>query len=247
MAAIDAAIMDWVGKAKSLPLYDMFGADPTAMPPTSMTIAIDTAEQVRECAREARDFPFLKLKLGSDHDRDLIAAIRDVTDTPIRGDANEGYPDRETALREIEWLAGQQVELIEQPLTADRPDDVAWLKERSPLPLIADEGFTGIKDLPALAEIYHGINIKLVKIGGTLAARAAIDEAKRHGLSVMLGSTIESSLGIAPAAHLAPLADVIDLDGNLLLADDPFIGHPLQDGLIMLRDQPGLGIDAPVD
>ncbi|NJO38299.1 MAG: dipeptide epimerase [Rhizobiales bacterium] len=245
MAAIDAAIMDWVGKSRRMPLFRVHGADPALMPPTSMTIAIDQPERVQARAREAAHFRILKIKLGGADDRAMIEAIRAVTDVPIRGDANEGYPDRETALREIEWLAARHVELIEQPLPAGRPDDLAWLKARSPLPLIADEGFAALEDIPALADSYHGINIKLVKSGGSLAALDATRAARRHGLAVMLGCTIESSLGIAAAAHLAPLADHVDLDGNLLIADDPFSGLPVEDGRIMLSDLPGLGIDTP--
>ena len=246
MAAIDAAIMDWVGKSRGEPLYKLYQADLTAMPATSMTIAIDTPERVRERALEASDFPFLKLKLGGDHDRAMIDAIRDVTSVTIRGDANEGYPDREAALREIEWLATRNVDLIEQPLAANAPDDMAWLKARSPLTLIADEALTSIDDLSDLAHAYHGINVKLVKSGGGLAAKKTIERARSLGITVMLGSTLESSLGIAAAAHLAPLADFVDLDGNLLLANDPFEGHPLKQGRIVLRNRPGLGIDEPI-
>lgn len=164
------------------------------------------------------------------------------TDRPDRGDANEGFPDRETALREIEWLAGHNVELVEQPLPADRLEDMIWLKERSPLPLIADEAFISSRDLPNLAQAFNGVNVKLVKCGGTLAAREAITLARSYGLEVMLGCTVESSLGIAAAAHLAPLVDYVDLDGNLLLSNDPFAGHPVVDGRIALRDAPGLGV-----
>ncbi|MEZ5936429.1 MAG: dipeptide epimerase [Alphaproteobacteria bacterium] len=245
MAAIDAAIMDWVGKSRNLPLYRLHGADPAAMPPTSMSIAIDTPERVQERAREARHFRILKIKLGGEQDRAMVDAIRAVTDVTIRGDANEGYASRETALREIEWLASRNVELIEQPLPADRLDDLAWLKARSPIPLIADEGFEALEDIPTLADAYHGINIKLVKSGGSLAALDAIAAARTHGLSVMLGSTVESSLGIAAAAHLAPLTDHVDLDGNLLIANDPFPGFPIEHGRIVLSDRPGLGIDGP--
>jgi L-alanine-DL-glutamate epimerase-like enolase superfamily enzyme len=241
-AAMDAAIMDWLGKSLGAPLYRLWGLDPAAMPPTSMTIAIDAPDRVRERAREASGFHVLKLKLGGAEDHAMVKAIREVTDRPIRGDANEGFPDRETALREIEWLAGHNVELVEQPLSAARLEDMVWLKERSPLPIIADEAFIRSKDLSVLAQAYHGINVKLVKCGGTLAAREAITLARSHGLEVMLGCTIESSLGIAAAAHLAPLADYVDLDGNLLIANDPYIGHPVVDGRIALRDAPGLGI-----
>jgi L-alanine-DL-glutamate epimerase-like enolase superfamily enzyme len=241
-AAMDAAIMDWLGKSLGVPLYRLWGLDPAGMPPTSMTIAIDAPDRVRQRAREASDFHILKLKLGGAEDHAMVKAIREVTDRPIRGDANEGFPDRETALRQIEWLAGHNVELVEQPLPASLLEDMVWLKERSPLPIIADEAFIRSEDLPVLAQAYHGINVKLVKCGGTLAAREAITLARSHGLEVMLGCTVESSLGIAAAAHLAPLVDYVDLDGNLLLGNDPYVGHPVVDGRIALRDAPGLGI-----
>ena len=241
-AAMDAAVMDWVGKSLGAPLYRLWGLEPAAMPPTSMTISIDTPENVRERAREASGYRILKIKLGGVDDRAMVEAIREVTDRPIRGDANEGYPDRETALREIEWLAERNVELVEQPLAADRLEDAIWLKERSPLPIIADEAFVSSENLADLARGYDGINIKLVKSGGTLPAREAITLARSHGLSVMLGCTVESSLGIAAAAHLAPLVDYVDLDGNLLLANDPYDGHPVVDGCIHLREAPGLGV-----
>lgn len=237
-AAMDAAIMDWLGKSLGAPLFRLWGLDSVAMPPTSMTIAIDAPDRVRETS----DFHVLKLKLGGADDHAMVKAIREVTDRPIRGDANEGFPDRETALREIEWLAGHNVELMEQPLPAARLEDMVWLKERSPLPVIADEAFLCSRDLPNLAEAYNGINVKLVKCGGTLAAREAIMLARSYDLEVMLGCTVESSLGIAAAAHLAPLVDYVDLDGNLLLSNDPYVGHPVVDGRIALRDAPGLGI-----
>src|SRR5690606_7999185 len=202
-------------------------------------------DRVRERAREAAGFRVLKLKVGVEQDRAMVDAIRDVTDVAIRADANEGYPDRETALREIEWLAGQGVELIEQPLPAARLEDMVWLKERSPLPLIADEAYLQPEDAPALAEAYHGVNVKLVKCGGIATAREAIEIARSCNLQVMIGCTIESSLGIAAAAHLAPLADYVDLDGNLLIENDPFVGHPIQDGHLRLRDAPGLRIVRP--
>lgn len=241
-AAMDAAIMDWFGKSLGTPLFRLWGLDSADMPATSMTIAIDTPDGVRARAREASEFHVLKLKLGGAQDHAMVNAIRDVTDRPIRGDANEGFPDRETALREIEWLAGHNVELVEQPLPAARLEDMVWLKERSPLPVIADEAFLCSRDLPNLAEAYNGINVKLVKCGGTLAAREAITLARSYNLEVMLGCTVESSLGIAAAAHLAPLADYVDLDGNLLLSNDPYVGHPVEEGRIALRDAPGLGI-----
>src|SRR5690606_6870858 len=191
-AAMDAAIMDWVGKAQGVPLYALWQIDPARMPPTSMTIAIDAPDRVRERAREAAGFRVLKLKVGVEQDRAMVDAIRDVTDVAIRADANEGYPDRETALREIEWLAGRGAELIEQPLTAVRLVEMVWLKERSPLLLIADEACLQPEDAPAFAEACHGVSVKLVKCGGIATAREAIEIARSCNLQVMIGCTIES-------------------------------------------------------
>lgn len=241
-AALDMAVMDWNGKALNVPLYRLWGLDPQDMPLTSMTIGIDTPEVVRQKTREASDYGVLKVKLGGEGDRLMIQAIREVSDQVIRVDANEGWHDRETAIREIEWLAGQGIEFVEQPMPADRFQDMVWLKARSPLPLMADESFTKSEDFPRLAEGFHGVNFKLMKGGGLQAARDTITLARIHGLRVMLGCMIEPSVSIAAAAHLGPLADYVDLDGNLLIGNDPFVGHPVVDGGIQLRDLPGLGV-----
>lgn len=241
-AALDMALHDYLGKSLGAPLYRVWGLDPGRILPTSMTIAMADPEVMAARAREARDFHFLKIKLGGADDRAMIRAIRNVTDRPLRVDANEGWHDREAALREIEWLATQKVELVEQPMPAAQLEDVAWIKERSPLALIADESFTTTRSLLGLAEAYHGVNIKLQKCGGLLAAREAIAIARTMGLSVMLGCMLESSLGIAAACQLAPLADILDLDGNLLLSNDPFDGLTLRDGCVLPSDRPGLGV-----
>ncbi len=241
-AALDLALHDYLGKSLNAPLYRIWGLDPSRSVPTSMTIAMAEPEQMAARAREAGAFHFLKIKLGGADDRAMIRAIRNATDRPLRVDANEGWRDREAALREIEWLASQKVELVEQPMPAAQLEDVAWLKERSPLPLIADESFTTPRSLLDLADAYHGVNIKLQKCGGLMAARDAIAIARSLGLSIMLGCMVESSVGIAAAAHLAPLADYLDLDGHLLLGNDPFDGLSLRDGCVWPSDKPGLGV-----
>jgi len=241
-AALDAALMDWAGKSLGAPLYRIWGLEPTAAPKTSMTIGIDTPEQVAERAREAAGFAVLKIKLGSPDDRALIRAIRSVTDVPLRVDANEGWHDAEEALHHIGWLAEHGVELVEQPMPAANHGDMVWLKKHSPLPLIADEAFTGINDLAKIGEAYHGINLKLMKCGGTHIARQAIAVARANDLEIMLGCMVESALGIAAAAHLSPLVDYADLDGNLLITDDPYNAHPVVDGRVRLGDGPGLGV-----
>lgn len=241
-AAVDMAVHDWCGKALQLPLHRALGIDPEEMPPISKTIGIDSPDQMSQRAIESSDFKVLKIKLGTAHDRDLIESIRSVTSQPLRVDANEGWTDPEMALKEIEWLSTQNVELVEQPLSAERHDDLIWLKSRSPLPLIADEAVAHPEDIFNLASGYHGINIKLAKCGGIAAAQDLISTARAAGLKVMLGCMIESSCGIASAAQIAPLVDYADLDANLLLDNDPFDGHPVVDGVIRLSQLPGLGV-----
>jgi L-alanine-DL-glutamate epimerase-like enolase superfamily enzyme len=243
LAALEMAVMDWNGKALNVPLYRLWGLDARDMPPTSYTIGIDTPEKVKIKTREASDYQVLKVKLGGENDREMIETIRDVSDQTIRVDANEGWHDREEALREIQWLAERNVEFVEQPMPADRFDDMVWLKQRSPLPLIADEAFTGAADVPKLSQAYHGVNFKLMKGGGIQAAHDALTLARMYEMRIMLGCMIEPSISIAAAAHLGPLMDYVDLDGNVLLGNDPYHGHPIKDGRIQLRNQPGLGVE----
>ena len=241
-AALDMAVLDWVGKRMGAPLYRILGLDPSAMQPTSMTIGIDTPEVVKARAAELLEYKALKIKLGSENDRGMIEAIREVSDQPIRVDANEGWTHREHALREIEWLADHHIDLVEQPMPAAQQEDMVWLKERSPLPLIADEAFTSPNEIPTLKDQYHGINIKLMKVGGLLAALDAATVARTFGMSMMLGCMVESALGVAAAAQMAPLVDYVDLDGNILIKNDTFEAHPVVDGCLALIDRPGLGI-----
>lgn len=241
-SAIDMAVMDLAAKTLKTPLYRIWGLSPKVQP-TSMTIAIDEPEAMAQRALEAKAFQFLKIKLGTQNDRQIISAIRRVSNQTIRVDANEAWLDKEHAIREIEWLHQQNVDLVEQPMPAANFKDMVWLKARSPLPLIADEAFTRAGDLPLLAEACHGVNLKLTKTGGTLSARESVSCARMLGLKIMIGCMIESGLGIAAAAHLAPMADFVDLDGNLLLSVDPYPGHPVKEGVLTLKDEDGLGVD----
>lgn len=241
-AAIDMAAHDWYGKKIGKPLHEIWGIQADKPLRVSMTISIDSPENSAERALDASEFKVLKVKLGSTLDRENISSIRAVTDTPLWVDANEGWKNREEALEKIKWLDGQGVELVEQPLPADNREDFKWLKERSPLPLIADESFAGIRDLPGIEAGFHGINIKLAKCGGLGPARKIITEAREKGLLIMLGSMVQSSCGIGAACQLAPLVDFADLDCNLLLDNDPFEGHPVRDGLIYLNNLPGTGV-----
>lgn len=242
-AAVDLALHDLAGKMMGVPLYRMLGVDPTRQPVTSMSIGIDVPEVLAVKVREAADFPVLKVKLGSGQDdRQVFSTVRALTSQTIRVDANEGWKPEE-ALAHIQWLSTQGVELVEQPLPAADVEGAKWLRARSPLPLVADESLTKASDVPKLAEGFHGINVKLQKSGGIREALRIIETARACGLKVMLGCMVETGLGIAAGAHLAPLVDWVDLDGNLLLADDPYRAHPVVAGRIQLGDGPGLGVE----
>lgn len=241
-AALDIALHDWIGRKLGVPLHRLLGLDPRAAPITSFSIGIDTPEATKRKVREATAFPVLKVKVGRDGDEATIEAVRSVTDKPLRVDANEGWPDRETAIRRIEWLAERGVELVEQPLPAALLDDAAWLRARSPLPLFADEACLRAADIPALAGAYHGVNLKLDKAGGLREALHMIHTARCCGLQVMLGCMVSSSVSTTAAAQLSPLADFADLDGHLLVANDPYEGIDVRDGRLILPNGPGLGL-----
>ena len=240
-AAMELALMDWVGRKLDLPLHKLFGLDPRRAPATSFTIGLDTPEAMRQKVREAAAYPILKVKLGAADDEQIIQTLRAETDKPLRVDANEGWKDRETAARKIEWLARQNVELVEQPLPRRMIDETAWLRARSSLPIIADEAAETAADLPRLAGAYTGVNIKLMKAGGVLEALRMFHAAQALGLDTMLGCMIESSLAVTAAAQLQSLARWVDLDGCLLLKRDPFEGAVLAEGRWQLPRRPGLG------
>lgn len=243
-AAVDIALHDWIGKKLGAPWHRIWGLDPTKAPVTSFTIGIDTPEVVRQKTREAAPYKIIKVKLGRDPatDRALIDAIRDVTDRPITVDANQGWPDRADALRMIEWLATRGVLFIEQPMPKENPADTAWLRVRSPLPLIADESVQRLPDVRRALGVFDGINIKLMKCTGLREAHQMITVARALGLKVMLGCMTETSCAISAAAQLSPLVDWADLDGALLIKNDVFLGTTVVDGKITLNDLPGIGV-----
>jgi len=241
-AAIDIALLDWVGKKLDVPLYRYFGLDPKAAPVTTFSIGIDTPEVTRQKVREAEPFPVLKIKVGLDTDEATIAAVRSVTSKPLRVDANEGWKDKEEAVRKINWLETQGVEFVEQPMPAAMLEETRWVHERVHLPLIADEACTRASDIPRLAGAYDGVNVKLDKSGGILEAFRMIQVARALGMKTMLGCMVSSSVSVTAAAHLSPLVDYADLDGNLLIANDPFSGVQVEHGNLILPDRPGLGL-----
>jgi L-alanine-DL-glutamate epimerase-like enolase superfamily enzyme len=211
---------------------------------TSFTIGIDTPEVVRRKTVEAEPYRILKVKLGRDRDTDrqLIETIRTVTDKPITVDANQGWRDREEALRMSEWLAARNVVFIEQPMPKEQIDDTAWLRKRSPLPLIADESVQRLTDVPKACGVFDGINVKLMKCTGLREAHKMITLARALNLKVMLGCMTETSCAISAAAQLSPLVDWADLDGALLIKNDLFAGATIVDGRITLPDRPGIGV-----
>jgi L-alanine-DL-glutamate epimerase-like enolase superfamily enzyme len=240
-AAVDMALRDLAGKRLGVPLYELMGIDPASMPVTSFTIGMDTPEIVEQKVHEAKDYAVLKVKLGSENDRHVLETVRRLTDRPIRVDANEGWTLAD-ALGRLEWLQEMGVEFVEQPLPADQLDEMRELKRQSPLPLMADESVGRAEDIPRLADAFDGINIKLMKCGGLGEALRMIHVARAHGMKVMLGCMVESSMAITAAAHIAPLVDYADLDGNLLIINDPYIGAAVEDGRLVLPSEPGLGV-----
>lgn len=246
--AIDIAMHDWVGKKLGIPLYEFFGNDKNNTPISSFTIGIDTPNAIIRKVEEAANYPVLKIKVGFPDDEEAIRAVRSVTRKPLRVDANEGWKSKEEALEKIRWLTTQNVEFVEQPLPAEKIDDARWLRERVSeeslswkMPIVADEALS-LFDIAKLSTAYDGINIKLQKNGGLFKARKLIREAREHRMKIMLGCMIETSIGITAAAHISPLADWNDLDGNVLISNDPFRGVVNQDGRLLLNDEPGLGV-----
>ncbi len=242
-AAVDIALHDLVGKLMGQPWYRIWGLNPAKTPNTTFTIGIDTPEVVREKTRECADlFKILKVKVGGPNDKGMIRTIREVTDLPIAVDANQGWKDRDHALEMINWLHENGVVMIEQPLPASQIDDAAWLTERSPLPVFADEAIQRLRDIPAIKGAYTGINIKLMKCTGMREAWKMANYAHAEGLRVMIGCMTETSCACSGAAQLSPIADFADLDGNLLISNDIFEGMTVVNGKITLPDRPGIGL-----
>jgi len=241
-SAVSAALHDLVGKIRGAPLWRLWGLDPADAPPSSFTIGIDAPDVVEEKARRASGWPVLKVKVGTARDREILEAVRaGAPDARLVADANAAWSVEE-ARAMLPILAGYGVEFIEQPLAPDDLDGYAALHEDAPLPIVVDESCLVATDIPALIGRVDGINIKLPKCGGEREALRMIHAARAFGLDVMMGCMLGSTLGMAPALHLAPLLDFADLDGAELLAEDPFRGPRLERGRIVLGEEPGLGV-----
>ncbi len=242
-ASIDIALHDLVGKLMGQPWYNIWGFDPAKAPYTSYTIGIDTPEVVRQKVREASEFKVLKVKLGRDNDHEMIQTIRSVTSVPLTADVNQGWTDRQRALDDLHWLASRNVIVVEQPFPKDAPlDDLAWLTEHSPIPILADESCQRLADVRRLLGAVSGINIKLMKATGMREAHRMLILARALGMKVMLGCMTETSCGISAASHLSPMVDWADLDGALLISNDPFNGTTVVEGKVTLGPGPGLGV-----
>ena len=240
-SAIDMALHDRLGKKLGAPLFKLWGLNPQKTPYTSFTIGLDEPAVMARRALQAEMYPILKVKLGTSRDIEIIQELRKVTDKPIFVDANTAWTPKD-AVDKINVLNEFGVTLIEQPTAADDIEGLKYIRERTKLPIFADESVKRSNDIPKLAEAVDGINIKLVKCGGILEALRMIHVARASGLLVMLGCMIESSLGITAAAHLTPLMDYADLDGNLLISNDPYYGVTLDEGKLVLPDRPGIGV-----
>jgi L-Ala-D/L-Glu epimerase len=240
-AALDAALHDWIGKRLDLPVWRLLGLS-RAAPPTSYTIGIDSIEGTADRARRARRFRALKVKVGGPEDLARLRAVRAESDAPLRVDANEGWT-LESARELLPELVELGVELIEQPFPAQDLDSFRALRDLEPRPpLVVDEGCHDLADVAPASGYADAINVKLAKSGGLREALRMIHAARALGLRVMLGCMVESQLGVAPAAAIASLVDWADLDGHLLLADQPYTGLQLHDGRVLPGPGPGLGV-----
>ncbi len=241
-ASVDIALHDLVGKLMNQPWYRIWGLNPQHTPNTSFTIGIDKPEVVIAKTKEASPYKILKVKLGQGNDKEMIQAVRSVTNTLICVDVNQGWTDKNMALDMTHWLKEQGVVFVEQPMPKESVDDIAWLTQNSPLPIIADEAIQTIADFKDVQGVYSGINVKLMKCGGMRSAYTMIGMARALGMKVMIGCMTETSCAVTAAAQLSPLADWADLDGNLLISNDVYEGLLIKNGKIVLPDRPGIGI-----
>ena len=242
-ASIDIALHDLAGKIIGQPWFKIWGFSAEKTPFTSFTIGIDTPEKTKQKVKEAACFRILKVKLGSKNDKQIIESIRSVTNIPLCADVNQGWTDKKQALEMIYWLQEKGVIFIEQPLPVAQIHETAWLTEKSPLPVIADESVQRISDVKRAAGVFSGINIKLMKCTGMREALKMIHIAEACNLKIMLGCMTETSCAVSAAAQLSPKATWADLDGNLLVQNDPYSGIQIIDGKIKLTNKPGIGIN----
>jgi len=240
-AALSSALHDLVGKRLGIPVYRLWGLDPAKAPRSTFTIGLDTPEKIRAKVLEAREYPILKVKLGTDRDVEILRTIRDATDREIRVDANCGWTVKR-AIQMLPVLKEFGVTVLEQPLDPGDIEGLAEVTRHARIPVLVDESCLTAADIPRLVGKVDGINIKLAKCGSLREAIRMIAVARAHGLMVMVGCMIESSIGITAAAHFTPLVDIVDLDGAALLADDPFVGAGIDGGQVSLPSGPGLGL-----
>ena len=240
--ALNIALLDGAGKREKKAIYDCLALGfRENQHLSSFTIGIDKPEVFKQKVLEAERFPVLKVKVGVAGDKDNLKALREVAPTKtIRADANEGWKTKEQALEMLEWLARDgNVQYVEQPMPAAAPaKDWVWLKSRSPLPIFADESYHLAEDVAQAAECFHGVNVKLVKTGGISGGYDALRAARKAGLKTMIGCMIETSILINAAAHLAELCDYMDVDGNILCTNDPFLGVSNNNGILSFTSAP---------
>jgi L-alanine-DL-glutamate epimerase-like enolase superfamily enzyme len=239
-AGIDLALHDLIGKKLNLPVHKLSGVEKKEII-TSYTIGVDTIKRMQEKVKKASGFSVYKVKVGVENDLKIVKAIREITDAKIRLDANCGWSTKE-ALKKIKELEKFEIELIEQPIPPGNLEDLKLIRENTDIPIFVDEWVMCAKDIPQYKGIVDGINIKLMKCGGLREAIKMINTARACDLKIMIGCMIESSVGISAAAQVAPFVDYVDLDGNLLISNDPYSGLMLKDGKWILNDLPGLGI-----
>lgn len=247
-AAVDIALHDLIGKRLNLPLYRLLGLSNKRAPQSSFTIGLASLEEMIEKTKAALEYPILKIKLGGKQvdDIEVMRKIREIApNKTIRVDCNGGWTLAE-ALKKIPILAKLGIEFVEQPLPAEDVSGLKTLFKKTKLPIILDESVKTSSDVPKVIGLCHGINVKLMKTGGIREAIRTIHTARAHGLKIMIGSMLESSVAITAGGHISPLADYADLDGNILLANDPYTGLKLEDGWIKLPDLPGLGVQKQI-
>lgn len=241
-AALEMALHDWIGRRLGLPVWKLLGLEAAAAPVSCVTLGMAEPAEMERKLDDVLDFPAIKVKLGAPGDVENLERIRRRYRGRLQVDANAawGAADAVRVLRRIEPLG---IELVEQPVARGDLDGLRWVRERSPIPVFADESCHRLADVGVLAGRVDGINLKIMKTGGIREMLRMIHAARAHGLRILLGSMVESSLALSAAAQLAPLADHLDLDGHWLLADDPFDGAPGERGAIALSDRPGLGVE----
>jgi L-alanine-DL-glutamate epimerase-like enolase superfamily enzyme len=240
-AAVETALWDIAGKIAGLPLFQMLGLAGLPLPRTSFTVGVDDVGLARRRVHRLSDFPILKVKVGFGAEEELLGLLRRETGAVLRVDANEGW-QADQAVEKIRAWKEYGIEFFEQPLAKLDKDGYKKIKRQTDAVVFVDEGVTTSADIAQWVGLADGINIKLMKCGGLSEALRMIAVARAFGLRVMLGCMVESSLGITAAAHLAPLADFCDLDGNLLISNDPFVGVRAPRGVLTLPQGPGLGV-----